>query len=192
MSAPSIEVRQGNVTDADVDVLVNASNTLGRLGSGVSNAIRIACGAGFQESILRALRPRGGALQPGDVLLTHAGTHPRAKFVLHVAVMDYREGARQSFPDEARIRRGSAGVWRAVEEQLPPGSWSIGMVALGAGTGGLGERLPTAITCASLQEHLAGRTSTKIGRVVFHGYSMPEYANVLDVVRASFPRAQHP
>lgn len=187
MGAPIVEVRQGSVTDADVDVLVNASNTLGRLGSGVSNAIRVACGAGFQESILRALRPRGGALAPGEALLTHAGTHPRAKFVVHVAVMDYREGARQVFPDEARIRKGSDRVWRIVEDELPPGAYSIGMVALGAGTGGLGERLPTSITCASLQAHLAARATTKLARVVFHGYTPPEYANVRDVVRAAFP-----
>lgn len=181
-----IEVRQGSVTDADVDVLVNASNTIGALGSGVSAAIRRACGPGFQETIDRALARRGGSMEPGDVLLTHAGTHPRARFVMHVAVMDYRDhGVTRASPDEARIRRGSEKLWDALEDLPEP--VSVGMVALGAGTGGLGERLPTSIACTTLQAHLAGRTTTKIARVVFHGYTLPEYVTVLDVVSDAFP-----
>lgn len=181
-----IEVRQGSVTDADVDVLVNASNTIGALGSGVSAAIRGACGPGFQGTIDQALVPGGGSMGPGDVLLTHAGTHPRARFVVHVAVMDYRDTpAARPFPDSARITRGSEKLWRLLEEL--PGTVSVGMVALGAGTGGLGERLPTAIACATLQAHLAVTPATKIGRVVFHGYALPEFCNVLDVVSDAFP-----
>ena len=181
-----IEVRQGSVTDADVDVLVNASNTLGRLGSGVSAAIRAACGAGFQDVIYDALRDRGGATAPGAVWLTHAGTHPRARFVAHVAVMDYRGGhVVEQMPDLARIERASVALWQALETLPQP--VSVGMVALGAGTGRLGERLPTELACKALRAHLASRSSTTtIERVVFHGYSSIEYANVADVVAQHF------
>jgi O-acetyl-ADP-ribose deacetylase (regulator of RNase III) len=180
-----IEVQQGSVTDADVDVLVNASNTFGRLGSGVSAAIRAACGAGFQDVIYDALRDRGGATEPGAVWLTHAGTHPRARFVAHVAVMDYRGGhVVEQMPDLARIERASAALWQALEAL--PSPISVGMVALGAGTGRLGERLPTELACKTLRAHRAARSSTKIERVVFHGYSTIEYANVADVVAQHF------
>lgn len=183
--ATLIEVRQGSVTDADVDVLVNASNTIGALGSGVSAAIRAACGPGFQGTIDNALAPRGGSMGPGDVLLTHAGTHRRARFVVHVAVMDYRDsGAARASPDEARILRGSEKLWSKLEEL--PAPVSVGMVALGAGTGGLGERLPTRIACTTLTAHIAARTTSKIARVVFHGYTRSEYMNVLDVVADAF------
>lgn len=187
--ALELEVRQGSVTDADVDVIVNASNTIGQLGSGVSGAIRRACGPAFQDQIVAALRrERGDSMEPADVLLTHCGAHPRAKFCAHVAVMDYRDDARQVFPDATRIRRASERLWRVLDEQLPAGStFSVGMVALGAGTGGLGERLPTTIACETLQAHLEGRSATKLGRIVFHGFTVPEYVNVLDVVSAAFP-----
>jgi O-acetyl-ADP-ribose deacetylase (regulator of RNase III) len=182
-----IEVRQGSVTDADVDVLVNASNTLGRLGSGVSAAIRTACGPGFQDAIFEALRARGGAAEPGAVWLTHAGSHPRARFVAHVAVVDYREGMGvEQLPDVARIQRASVALWQAIETLSVQTPVSIGMVALGAGTGRLGERVPTAQACETLRAHGASRSSTKIGRVVFHGYSTTEYANVADVVAQYF------
>lgn len=184
-----IEVRHGSVTDvdADVDVIINASNTLGQLGSGVSGAIRVACGAGFQDTIYAALEKRGGAMTPGDVILTHAGSHPRAKFIVHVAVMDYRTHAKHVFPDAARIRKGSERLWKILDDALPNGSYAIGMVALGAGTGSLGVRLPTTIACETLKAHLAERTTSKIGTVRFHGFTNIEYVNVLDIVSASFP-----
>ncbi len=180
-----IEVRQGSVTDGDVDVLVNASNTLGQLGTGVSAAIRRACGAGFQGVVDDALAARGGATEPGAVWLTHAGTHPRARFVAHVAVMDYRADATRRAPDAARIQRACAALW-TVLETLPHDGLSVGMVALGAGTGGLGERLPTELACKTLRAHRAARPSTKIARVVFFGYTPLEFANVADVVAAHF------
>ncbi|MHB8876982.1 MAG: macro domain-containing protein [Myxococcaceae bacterium] len=95
-----IALRQGSLTQGDDSVLVNASNTNGQLGTGVSAAIRKACGAGFQTKISSALERRcGGPMRPGEVLVTDAGSHPRAKFVVHVAVMDYREGfTGASFP----------------------------------------------------------------------------------------------
>jgi O-acetyl-ADP-ribose deacetylase (regulator of RNase III) len=180
-----IEVRQGSVTDGDVDVLVNASNTLGRLGSGVSAAIRAACGAGFQGVIYDALAARGGPAAPAAVWLTHAGTHPRARFVAHVAVMDYRDDAQQRAPDDARIQQASAALW-GVLETVPLDELSVGMVALGAGTGALGERLPTELACRTLRAHLAKEPSTKIARVVFFGFTALEYANIADVVATHF------
>ena len=181
-----IEVRQGSVTDADVDVLVNASNTLLRLGSGVSAAIRAACGPAYQAFLDEELKRRGGGLAPGDVVITHAGTHRRARFVAHVAVMDYRDDASARFPDAERIERASAALWRAIEQLPPPSSagLAVGMVALGAGTGSLGVRLPTEIACRTLKGHLA--SPSRIARVVFHGFSLIEHVNVLDVVSSSF------
>lgn len=183
----TITVRQGSVTDADVDVLVNASNTLLKLGSGVSAAIRGACGAGYQDFLngeLARLSTGHGGLEPGAVVVTHAGTHPRARFVAHVAVMDYRDTILPRGPDEARIRLGSENLWQAIEA-LPLDDVAVGMVALGAGTGNLGVRLPTDIACETLQAHLA-RGPSKIRQVVFHGFSMLEYVNVLDAVSRHF------
>jgi len=181
---PIIEVREGSVTDADVDVLVNASNTMLRLGSGVSNAIRMACGPGYQAFLDGELARHGGGLEPGAVVMTHAGTHPRARCVAHVAVMDYREDAGGPAPDRARIERGTIALWEQIEQVDLP-LVSVGMVALGAGTGNLGVRGPTTIACETLKAHVASRSS-KLARVVFHGYSMVEYLNVLDVVALAF------
>lgn len=87
-----VALKQGSLTDGDETLLVNASNTNLQLGSGVSGAIRKACGTTFQAALDELLEKRGGPLEPGDVVLTNAGAHRRARYIAHVAVMDYRGG----------------------------------------------------------------------------------------------------
>jgi O-acetyl-ADP-ribose deacetylase (regulator of RNase III) len=70
-----VKVVQGSLTDGDELVLVNASNTNASLGSGVSAAIRAACGADYQEYLSAELdEHKGGAMEPGDVLVTDTDT----------------------------------------------------------------------------------------------------------------------
>ncbi|RKH68201.1 macro domain-containing protein [Corallococcus llansteffanensis] len=195
MSAPypRIEVAQGSLTDGSERVLVNASNTNVQLGSGVSRAIRLACGPTYQQHLTEALQARfRGPMEPGQVLVTDAGTHPRAKWVAHVAVMDYRQGfSGNSAPNRARIQVCCVNLWNALES-IEGGDddgapLSVAMVALGAGTGGLGVNDPVALACTTLKTHLAARERSRIARVVFYGYELPEYLNTLEVVTRHFP-----
>ncbi|NTX63668.1 macro domain-containing protein [Myxococcus sp. CA051A] len=183
----SVEVVQGSLVSGRERVLVNASNTNGQLGSGVSGAIRRACGEGFQEHILAALNARfGGPMAPGEVLVTEAGAHPTAKWVAHVAVMDYREGIHGgSFPDSQRIRAACVKLWETLE-QLDEVDLSVAMVALGAGTGGLSLRESVDLACSTLSEHLSAREGSRLGRLVFYGYNLPEYIATVDIVSRYF------
>jgi O-acetyl-ADP-ribose deacetylase (regulator of RNase III) len=183
-----IYVRQGSVTEGDETLLVNASNTNVTLGSGVSGAIRQACGSGYQEHIRALLRQAfGGPMEPGQVLITDAGTHPRARWVAHVAVMDYREGfGGSSFPGLETIRAGCSNLMRAIDALEEP--VTIGMVALGAGTGQLGVREPTRIACEALVEYEASRPhGSKISACTFYGWQLFEYAAIAEVVTQKFP-----
>jgi O-acetyl-ADP-ribose deacetylase len=146
------------------------------LGSGVSGAIRRACGPDFQQYVFDELnKVKKGPMFPGDVLLTSAGAHPKARWVVHVAVMDYRDGFRgQSAPDLGRIRLGCERLWDALET-LPEPQLSVAMVALGAGTGGLGLRDTVRVSAETLKAHCAVFKQTKIGRVRFYGYATQEY-----------------
>ncbi len=184
----AIALRQGSLTDGDETVLVNASNTNARLGTGVSAAIRQACGAGFQEQIIADLeRQFGGPMPPGELLVTSAGRHPRARFVAHVAVMDYREGfTAQSFPTVGLIATACAKLWDAVE-RLEGDRHSVAMVALGAGTGNLGVAEPTRVAAETLRAHLAAHPTTKLERVTFYGFGLPEYLAMAHVLVPLFP-----
>jgi O-acetyl-ADP-ribose deacetylase len=178
----TILVEHGSIGDCDVDVLVNASNTALALGSGVSAAIRATCGPGFQQHLDEIVRARGGSVSPGDVVVTGAHGHPRARHVAHVAVMDYRDGSPEGMkPTLQRVRQGCAHLWDAIEAL---GSVSVGMVALGAGTGGLGLHDSVEVACETLRDHLA--RGSRVGKVVFVAYALHEYANTLAVVRRFF------
>lgn len=182
-----IRVLQGDLTKGDALLLVNASNTNVALGSGVSAAIRRACGPGYQQKIREALEETyGGPMEPGQVLITDAGSHPRARWVAHAAVMDYREGfSGQSYPTERRIEVCCRNLWNAIEEL--PGPVSVAMVALGAGVGNLGLVRSVEIACRTLQEHLAASPESAIGDVTFFGYQLPDYLAMLRTVSRFFP-----
>jgi O-acetyl-ADP-ribose deacetylase (regulator of RNase III) len=186
-----ILVRSGSLTEGSETVLVNASNTHVSLGSGVSAAIAASCGPGYQATISAALAARfGGPMAPGDVLVTDAGTHPRARWVAHVAVMDYRPGSPEgATPTLPRIERACRSLWSTLES-LPDDALSVAMVALGAGVGGLGVRSPTRIACETLRAHARETPASRIARVVFYGYTMLEHANVADEVKRHLPWAR--
>jgi O-acetyl-ADP-ribose deacetylase len=185
-----ILIKQGSLTDGDESVLVNASNTNAQLGTGVSAAIRQACGKGYQDKLLLELgRQFKGPMKPGQVMMTDAGTHPRAKFVAHVAVMDYREGfTGKSFPTVDVVRTACERLWDAVE--LLSGPQSVAMVALGAGTGNLGVAEPTKIASETLKAHAAIHRNTKIERVSFYGFQLPDYIAVAHVLALQFPEVK--
>lgn len=187
-----VRVVHGSLTDGDETVLVNASNTNVALGSGVSAAISAACGPDYQARILEALdQTYGRAMAPGEVLVTDAGTHPRARWVAHVAVMDYREGEeRHARPTPERIRVACERLWDAVEAVGQPSS--VAMVALGAGVGGLGVREPTRLACETLAAHLAASPASVLERVTFYGWALEEVLAIADVVTSAFPDASLP
>lgn len=184
-----IELKQGSLTEGDETVLVNASNTNAQLGSGVSGAIRQACGPRFQAELLEALKAKhGGPMKPGALLVTNAGAHRSAKWVVHVAVMDYRGGfGARSFPTLDLVRTACERLWDAVETLPDGGKHSVAMVALGAGTGNLGVAEPTRVAAETLKAHLAIHAASRIERVAFYGFMIHEYLAMAHVLVKVFP-----
>jgi O-acetyl-ADP-ribose deacetylase (regulator of RNase III) len=185
-------IKLASLTDGDESVLVNASNTNAQLGTGVSAAIRQACGKGYQEKLLAELqRLFKGPMKPGQVMLTDAGSHPRAKWVAHVAVMDYREGFNgSSFPTVDTIRTACEQLWDVVETIPGNEKQSVAMVALGAGTGNLGVAEPIRIAAETLKAHVAIHRNTRIQRVAFYGFQLPEYVAMAHVLASHFPEVK--
>jgi O-acetyl-ADP-ribose deacetylase (regulator of RNase III) len=160
------------------------------LGSGVSGAIRRACGPHFQAQILEELQLKHrGPVAPGEILVTHAGAHRSAKWVAHVAVMDYRHGmGPQSFPTLETIERACGKLWPAIEGIASPEPLSVAMVALGAGTGDLGVAHPTRIAAQTLAAHLeAVGSRSRISRVRFYGYLAHELLPMAEALVKVFP-----
>ncbi len=76
-----IVLREGDITDQEVDAIVNAANSALVLGTGVAGAIRQKGGPTIQEECDRI-----GPIEVGGAAVTGAGDLP-ARFVIHAAGM---------------------------------------------------------------------------------------------------------
>ncbi|HUM11925.1 MAG TPA: macro domain-containing protein [Myxococcaceae bacterium] len=143
--------------------IVNAGNPALGMGSGVSGAIRDACGGHpFQESVRERLEEEfDGPLRAEDCLVTDAGTCSAFRWVLHVASVDYRRRDPETggATGPSRVRSCFLAVLReatelASEENLE-GQFVLATPLLGAGHGGLGPVTALEAMIRGLAEHLA-------------------------------------
>ena len=115
----TIEVLQGDLTQQDVDAIVNAANNDLELGGGVAGAIARAGGPQIQAECDAI-----GPIELGDAAITGGGKLT-ARFVIHAASM--RLGGRTS----AESLRGS--TRRSLEIAKDKGLRSIAFPAVGTG-----------------------------------------------------------
>ena len=144
----TIETFVGSIVDPRVGAhaIVNASNPELGLGSGVSGAIREACGGhSFQELVRTAWREEfDEPLEPGDCLVTTAGSCLHLSWVLHVPTVNYRarDAETSGFTGPRRIRSCMTAAIREATELAETeglvGELVLATPLLGAGHGGLG------------------------------------------------------
>lgn len=78
-----IKIVQGDITELEVDAIVNAANNRLFLGSGVAGAVRTKGGPSIQQEC-----DRHGPIEVGEAALTGAG-NLKAKWVIHAASMGF-------------------------------------------------------------------------------------------------------
>jgi len=117
-----IILKQGDITEMDVDAIVNAANNDLTLGGGVAGAIRRKGGPQIQEECSSI-----GPIKIGEAAVTGAGTLP-ARFVIHAASMAL--GGRTTEESLRNSTRNS--LLRAKEK----GVKTIAFPAIGTGVAG--------------------------------------------------------
>jgi O-acetyl-ADP-ribose deacetylase (regulator of RNase III) len=140
--AYTIKIRKGNLLDApETDFIVNPSNTILALGSGVSGAFSAACGPALQEAMSRKLQSTG-KLSKGDVVITGPGQCTRFGHVLHAAVMDYNPDASESAPRLDDIRAILTNIETILSDEAASlgRSITLALPLMGTGVGGLNKR----------------------------------------------------
>ena len=154
-----IVLAEGDITEQEVDAIVNAANTQLVLGSGVAGAIREQGGPSIQTEC-----DAHGPVELGGAALTGAGALP-SRCVIHAAGMEPGGGA-----SEASVR-GS--VQRSLELAAEEGCRTVAFPAIGAGVGGFSLQRCAEISLEVTREFLEKETSLE--EVWFVLFGEPAY-----------------
>ncbi len=84
-----INITQGDITTASVDVIVNAANPIMLGGGGVDGAIHKAAGAKLLEECRRVKATNGIRCPSGEARIT-SGCNLKAKFIIHTVGPRYK------------------------------------------------------------------------------------------------------
>lgn len=144
-------LQQGDITDADVEAVVNAANTQLQLGAGVAGAIRRKGGPAIQQECDAI-----GPIPLGEAATTSGG-QLQARYVIHAASMHLGGGTTERSLREATVNS----LRRAVEKQLT----SIAFPALGTGIAGFPLDGCAHIMLEEVRQHLTSQTS--LARILF-------------------------
>ena len=122
-----IEVRQGDITQVEVDAVVNAANNHLWMGGGVAGALKRSGGREIETEAMSK-----GPIPVGEAVTTTAGKLP-ARYVIHAAVM-----GQDLQTDTEKIRQATRNSLIRADEL---GISTVAFPALGTGVGGfpLGE-----------------------------------------------------
>ena len=144
-------LQQGDITDADVEAVVNAANTHLQLGAGVAGAIRRKGGPTIQQECDAI-----GPISLGEAATTSGG-QLKARYVIHAASMHLGGLTTEGSLRDATVNS----LKRAIEKQLT----SLAFPALGTGIAGFPLDHCAQIMLAEVRKHLNGPTSLQ--RILF-------------------------
>jgi len=155
-----IKVVLGDITDFEVDAIVNAANNRGVMGGGVAAAIKKKGGKIIEEEAIKKC-----PIEIGEATFTSAG-NLKAKYVIHAATMgiDYKT-------DETKIRNSCRNSLRVADELKVN---SVVFPALGCGTGGFPLLASAKIMAQEIWRYLREEKSG-IKEVIFCLYNKEAY-----------------
>jgi O-acetyl-ADP-ribose deacetylase len=164
-----IELVLGDLTQQDVDAIVNAANPTLLGGGGVDGAIHRAGG----PAILEECRTLGGCA-PGDVKATGGGNLP-ARYVFHAVGPIWHGGGEGEEELLASCHR------RAIELADEHGCRSLAFPAISTGAYGYPVELAAPVAIEAAKEALAAHPSVELARFVFRDEAtLASYKAALD------------
>jgi O-acetyl-ADP-ribose deacetylase len=164
-----IELVLGDLTQQDVDAIVNAANSTLLGGGGVDGAIHRAGG----PAILEECRTLGGC-EPGDAKPTGGGNLP-ARYVFHAVGPIWHGGGEGEEELLASCHR------RAIELADEHGCSSLAFPAISTGAYGYPVELAAPVSIEATKEALAAHPSVELARFVFRDdATLASYKAALD------------
>jgi O-acetyl-ADP-ribose deacetylase len=144
-----IVLLEGDISEQDVDAIVNAANSSLVLGSGVAGAIAERGGPSIQEEC-----SAHGPIAVGEAAVTGAG-QLKAKFVIHAAGMPLGGEV-----GEESLRASFRATLALADEK---GCQTVAFPAIGAGVGGLSLQLCAEISLEEARAYVDTRSTSGAG-----------------------------
>ncbi len=153
-------LERGDITDAEVDAIVNAANSELWMGAGVAGTIKRKGGVVIEEEALRQ-----GPIEVGEAVLTVGGNLP-ATHVIHAATMgpDLKT-------DPEKIKAATKSTLVLAEKHRLT---SIAFPALGSGVGSVPPEKSAEAIISTMIDHLKGGTSS-LQKILFIVYQDEAY-----------------
>jgi len=149
-----VEIVEGDITEMDVDAIVNAANNQLLLGAGVAGAIRKKGGPQIQRECDKI-----GPIKVGEAAITSGG-NLKAKYVIHAASM----GLGGVTTEESLRASSRASLLLADQSKIK----TIAFPAIGTGIAGFPMQRCAEVMLEEIAQHLAGQTSlAKVYLVLF-------------------------
>jgi O-acetyl-ADP-ribose deacetylase (regulator of RNase III) len=168
-----IVIERGDITDWEVDAIVNAANSHLWMGAGVAGAIKKKGGIIIEEEAVQQ-----GPVEVGEAVVTTAG-NLAATYVIHAAAM-----GQDLKTDAEKIARATlSSLKRADDLKIS----SIAFPALGTGVGGFPPGQAAEVMLGALLGHLkAGATTLqKIVFVLYQDEAVKAFTDTLTRLRAA-------
>jgi O-acetyl-ADP-ribose deacetylase (regulator of RNase III) len=163
-----IIVERGDLTDWEVDAIVNAANSHLWMGAGVAGAIKRKGGVIIEEEAVRQ-----GPIEVGEAVITTAGNLP-ATHVIHAAAMG------QDLKSDAQKIAQATGSSLAIADKHKLSS--IAFPALGTGVGGFPAAQAAEAMLGAVFAHLKAGT-TSLRKIVFVLYQEEASKAFTDVLK---------
>jgi O-acetyl-ADP-ribose deacetylase (regulator of RNase III) len=164
----TFSVERGDITDAEVDAVVNAANSELVMGTGVAGAMKRKGGVVIEEEALRQ-----GPIEIGEAVLTVAGNLP-ATHVIHAATM-----GKDLKTDPEKIAAATKSTLALAEKHRLT---SLAFPALGSGVGSVAPEKSAEAIVSTVVAHLKGGTST-LQRILFVVYQDEAYKAFTDTLK---------
>ena len=156
----TVVIERGDITDAEVDAVVNAANSELWMGTGVAGAMKRKGGLVIEEEAVRQ-----APIEIGEAVLTVAGNLP-ATHVIHAATM-----GKDLRTDPEKIAAATRSTLALAEKHKLE---SIAFPALGSGVGGVAPAQSAEAMLSTVVQHVT-KGNSSLQRVLFVLYQEEAY-----------------
>ncbi len=164
----TLVVERGDITDAEVDAVVNAANSELWMGAGVAGALKRKGGVVIEEDALRQ-----GPIEVGEAVLTVAGNLPTTH-VIHAATM-----GKDLKTDPQKISAATRATLAIAEKRKMT---SIAFPAMGSGVGGVPPSQSADAMLSAVIDHVKSGNSS-LQKVLFVLYQEEAHKAFTDTLK---------